>query len=97
MVLHFFVVVGSRAFLLDDDLAAQIYEDPEDLLEDLTEVLGLRTSGDAYKEFLYKGEPIGLIVRRLKELREAKLDKDQGLLLSLRDSGWQNPYADNWY
>ena len=54
-------------------------------------------SGDAYKEFLYKGEPIGLIVRRLKELREAKLDKDQGLLLSLRDSGWQNPYADNWY
>jgi len=76
-------------------------EEPEDLLEELTEVLGLRTSGDAYREFLYKGEPLCNIVRRLEELRAAGLDKDQGLLLRLRDNGIEgnNSYNGNgeWF
>ena len=75
-----------------------MYEEPEDLLEDLTEVLGLRTSGDAYREFCYRGEPLEKIVNRLEELRTAGLDFDQGLLLRLRDNGAENyNYAGGGY
>ena len=83
-------VVIFRADLLPDGALVfekQIYEEPEDLLEDLTTVLGLRTSGDAYEEFLYKGEKLSIVRRRLEELREAGLSNDQALLLRLRDTG----------
>ena len=38
-------------------------------------MLGLRTSGDAWREFLYKGEPLQTIRERLEELEAAGLDK----------------------
>ena len=45
------------------------------MLEELTDVLGLHTSGDAWREFLYKGEPLQTIRERLEELERAGLDK----------------------
>ena len=42
-------------------------------MEELTDVLGLRTSGAAWREFLYKGEPLQTIRERLEELERAGL------------------------
>ncbi len=38
-------------------------------------------------KFLYKGEKLSVVRRRLEELREAGLSNDQALLLRLRDTG----------
>lgn len=55
-------------------------------------MLGLRTSGDAYEELLFKGEKLSNLRRRLEEMRAAGIDKDPRLILSLRDNGadWFN-------
>ena len=97
-------IVVFRADLLPDGALVfdkMVYEEPEHLLEELVDVLGLRTSGDAYEEFLYRGEKLSAVVRRLGELRKAGLDRDQGLLLRLRDNGLDqqfDPYggAEAW-